>query len=117
MARKGDWTVARGMRSLRQLLRGMECIMALPLVPIVLGISGAALAGWAAVRRSTPARIDQRAEDALDDLPEGLATRKPGDHREQTNATARMVRRITLPGGRRIEIDAGLIARLRIKRF
>jgi len=91
--------------------------MALPLVPIVLGIGGAALAGWAAVRRSAPARIDQRVEDALDELPEGLATRRPTDDREQSNASARLVRRITLPGGRRIEIDAGLIARLRIRRL
>jgi len=90
--------------------------MPLPLVPIALGLSGAALAGWAAVRRSAPARIDQRGEDALDDLPEGLATRRPADHRPQANASARLVRRITLPGGRSYDIDAGLIARLRITR-
>lgn len=91
--------------------------MPLPLVPIAIGLGSAALAGWAAVRRSAPARIDQRAEDALDELPEGLATARPSDDREQTNASARLVRRITLPGGRRLEIDAGLIARFRIKRL
>lgn len=91
--------------------------MALPLVPIALGLGGVALAGWTAVRRSAPARIDQRTEDALDQLPEGLATRRPTDDRDQTNASARLVRRITLPGGRCIEIDAGMIARLRIRRL
>ncbi len=91
--------------------------MALPLVPIVLGVGGAALAGWAAMRNRVPARIDQRAEDSLDDLPEGLATRRPTDHRPQANATARVVRRVYLPGGRTLEIDAGLIARLRITRL
>lgn len=95
--------------------------MPLPLVPLALGLGGAALAGWAAVRRSAPARIDQRAEDALDELPEGLATRRPTDdrgrHGGQSNASARLVRRITLPGGRRLELDAGLIARIRLKRL
>ena len=91
--------------------------MALPLVPIALGLSGAALAGWAALRRSAPARIDQRCEDALDQIPEGLATRRPEDRPEQSNASARLIRRVTLPGGRVVEIDAGLIARLRIRRL
>jgi hypothetical protein len=96
--------------------------MPLPLVPIALGVGTAALAGWAALRRSQPARIDQRAEDALDELPEGLATRRPaddrvGDDRAQTNATARLRRRITLPGGRSYDIDAGFLARLRITRL
>lgn len=91
--------------------------MALPLVPIAIGLGGAALAGWTAFRRSQPARIDQRCEDALDQLPEGLATRRPDDRSGQSNASARLVRRITLPGGRVVEIDAGLIARLRIRRL
>lgn len=91
--------------------------MPLPLVPLALGLGGAALAGWAAVRRAAPARIDQRVEDALDDLPEGLATRRATDDRGQSNASARLVRRITLPGGRQLEIDAGLIARIRLKRL
>jgi hypothetical protein len=91
--------------------------MPLPLVPIALGVGTAALAGWAALRRAQPARIDQRIEDALDALPEGLATRLPADDRDQTNATARLRRRITLPGGRSYEIDAGLLARLRITRL
>ena len=91
--------------------------MPLPILPVALGLGGAALAGWAAVRRSAPARIDQRCEDAMDELPEGLATRRPTDHRPQYNASARVKRRITLPGGRIVEFDAGLIARFRITRL
>jgi hypothetical protein len=91
--------------------------MPLPLVPLAIGVGTAALAGWAALRRVPPARIDQRAEDALDELPDGLATRRPLDDRPQTNATARLRRRITLPGGRSYDIDAGFLARLRITRL
>lgn len=87
-----------------------------------MGVGTAALAGWAAWRRTQPARIDQRVEDALDELPDGLATRHPLDDRTsdtqaQSNATARLRRRITLPGGRTYDIDAGLLARLRITRL
>lgn len=91
--------------------------MPLPLVPIALGLGGAALAGWAAVRRAAPARIDQRAEDALDAMPEGLAARRATDDRGQSNATWRLRRQITLPGGRRFEIDTALLARIRLKRM
>ena len=88
--------------------------MPLPLVPLALGLGGAALAGWAAARRAAPARIDQRAEDALDEMPEGLATRRATDDRGQSNATWRLKRTLTLPGGRRYEIDTALLARFRM---
>lgn len=88
--------------------------MPLPLVPIALGLGGAVLGAWAAVRRSPPARIDQRAEDALDDVPEGLATRRATDDRGQSNATLRLARTITLPGGRRYRLDTALLARIRL---
>lgn len=90
--------------------------MPLPLVPVALGLGGAALAGWAALRRIRPARIDQRAEDALDDLPEGLAARRTTDDRGQSNLTARLVRRLHLPDGRAWELDAALMLLLRLKK-
>jgi hypothetical protein len=68
------------------------------------------------VRRATyPGRTDQRAEDALDDLGEGITVHRPADQTEQTNATAR-VRRVVRFRGRSYEIDAGLMARLRVRK-
>ncbi len=93
--------------------------MPLPLVPIagVALTSGVvAFAAWFFAQRVQPARIDQRAEDALDDLPEGLAARRPTD-REQANMTGRFRRVVRLPGdGGAIEIDAAFLARFRARR-
>lgn len=93
--------------------------MPLPLAPIALSVAkigGVALVAWAVSRRVQPARIDQRAEDALDDLPDGLAARRPRD-REQANLNGRYLRRIRIPGmARAIEIDAAFLARLRARR-
>lgn len=77
--------------------------------------------GRALAAHSHAGRIDQRAEDALDDLPDGLALARAktmGDAEEnrQTNAAARLRRTIRL-GGKRLEIDAAGLARLRIKRI
>ncbi|MFN3953953.1 MAG: hypothetical protein ACK4LQ_05815 [Pararhodobacter sp.] len=96
--------------------------MPLPILPLavpVLKYGGVALAAWLLARRLAPAiheaRIDQRAEDALDDLPEGLGARHPID-REQHNLAGRYRRRIHVPGlDRTIEIDAAFIARLRAR--
>jgi hypothetical protein len=93
--------------------------MPLPLVPlagVALTYGGVALAAWFVARRLPPARIDQRSEDALDELPEGLAARQPAD-RDQTNVTGRMRRRIRLPGSdRTFEVDAAFLARFRARR-
>ncbi len=87
-----------------------------PLVPVALTYGGVALAAWWLARRIGPARVDQRAEDALDDLPDGLATANV-PAREQVNATGRLRRRITLTrSGRGIELDAAFMARLRARR-
>lgn len=61
-------------------------------------------------------RTDQRAEDALDELGEGLAVHRPADRAEdrQTNATARL-RRVIRFRGREWEVDAGLMARFRLR--
>lgn len=94
-----------------------------PLVPIVLRLGAVAAAGLALRRvvaaRTQVGRTDQRAEDAMDDLPEGVAVHHPvdraADETTQTNTAARMRRTIRW-GARGIEIDAALLARLRIRR-
>jgi hypothetical protein len=91
-----------------------------PLVPVALRLGVFAAAGYALKRvmsaRTHVGRTDIRAEDALDDLGEGLAVHRPADLPEnrQTNTTARL-RRVIRFRGKTYEIDAGLIARLRIR--
>jgi hypothetical protein len=99
--------------------------MPLPLAPLLpwavrLGLMTAA--GYAVQRlvaaRSHPGRTDQRAEDALDDLGEGLALHHPADRADaqQTNASARL-RRVIRFRGAAYEIDASLLARWRVQRL
>ena len=91
-----------------------------PILPIALRLGVVAATGLAASRwlrqRSFPGRTDQRAEDALDDLGEGLSLHRPADRAEdrQANASAR-VRRVIRFRGRSYELDAGLMARLRLR--
>lgn len=91
-----------------------------PLIPLVVRLGIVASTTWAVsrwVRSSThPGRTDQRAEDALDDLGEGLTVHRPADRADdqQTNASAR-VRRVIRFRGRSYELDAGLMARLRLR--
>jgi hypothetical protein len=92
-----------------------------PLVPLALRLGVFAAAGYAVKRviaaRTYPGRTDIRAEDALDNLGEGLGVHRPADLPEtrQTNTTARLRRTIRFRG-KTYDIDAGLIARLRIQR-
>lgn len=75
-----------------------------------------ALAAWALTREGYRGRIDQRAEDALDDLPDGVTLRRPVD-RDQTNLAARLRRKVTLPGfALGVEADFALLARLRLRK-
>jgi hypothetical protein len=88
-----------------------------PIASIALRAGAVAASAWVlrrvlAARR--PGRIDQRAEDALDAMDEGLALHRPAD-RGQTNAAARLRRTIRW-GENGIEIDAALLGRLRIRR-
>lgn len=89
-----------------------------PLIPIVLRLSAVAALGYAAKRalaaNTFPGRTDQRAEDALDDLDEGVTTHVPKDAAGQNNATLRLRRTIRFRG-KTWELDAGAIARLRLK--
>lgn len=96
-----------------------------PLVPVALRIGMAATTTYAVARwvraRTYPGRTDQRAEDAFDELGEGLSLHRPADRAEaglgerQTNAAARM-RRVIRFAGKTWEIDAGLMARFRLRR-
>lgn len=96
-----------------------------PLLPFALRVGVIAATAVATVRwiraRTFPGRTDQRAEDAFDALGEGLSLHRPADRAEaqlgerQTNATARM-RRVIRLGRRSWEIDAGLMARFRLRR-
>ena len=94
-----------------------------PLLPLALRLGAVATTTYALSRwvraRTHPGRTDQRAEDALDDLGEGLATHQPPDRAgegvSQTSTTGRLVRVIHL-GGRRFEVDAAFIARFRVRK-
>lgn len=101
--------------------------MALPIVPIA-GIAvkygAVALVGYVLARRIAPGRTDMRAEDALDDLPDGVTLHAPpapggaGPEAErQLGLTARLrrtFRPLGLPGG--VELDLSGMARLRLRR-
>ena len=101
--------------------------MPLPLVPmarLALRIGAVAAAAFAAKRALTPrvhaGRTDQRAEDALDEMDEGLALHRPSDPAQaatrQTNTAWRIKRVIRWEKGG-IEVDAALLSRFRVRRI
>ena len=92
--------------------------MALPITPIAaaaLRYGAVAALAYAVARRARPRRIAPEVEAEMDVLPEGLHVgHAPG----QMNATARWRRRLRLgAGGPGMEIEAGGIARLRVRRL
>jgi hypothetical protein len=95
-----------------------------PFLPFAVRIGAVAAVALAARRwvrgRTFPGRTDQRAEDAFDDLGEGLSLHRPADRTaqavNQTNGTARMVRVIRFRG-KLWEADVGMITRLRIRQI
>lgn len=87
-----------------------------PVAAIALRTGALALAVWAVKRGLDRGRTDQRAEDALDDLDDGLALHRPLDRDGQTNAGARFRRRLTWQGGG-VEVDASMLARVRIRKL
>jgi hypothetical protein len=93
--------------------------MALPIAPIAavaLRYGVVALAAYALTRQAGRGRIDQRAEDAMDELPEGVTAQRPQD-REQMNGSFRIRRTIRLGhAGPGFEIDASALGRLRFRR-
>ena len=94
--------------------------MPLPLVPLAslaarygLRYGIVALTTWTIARSISHAPHDQRAEDALDDLPEGLSAAKRD---KQASGSARMKRTIRVgPNGPGVEIDISALGRLRVK--
>lgn len=91
--------------------------MPLPLTPIAglaLRYGAVAVASYAVARRVEQGRRDQRAEDALDQLDEGVTLRRDGD---QINATGRF-RRVVRIGqdGPGLELDVTGLTRIRITR-
>ena len=92
------------------------------LLPLALRVGAAAGTAWAVTRvvraRLNSGRTDQRAEDALDDLPEGLALHAPKDRAEdaQKNAAFRL-RRVIRWRGEAVELDASLLGRIRLRRL
>ncbi|PQO22516.1 hypothetical protein C2I36_12515 [Rhodobacteraceae bacterium WD3A24] len=93
--------------------------MAFPLAPvagIALRYGVVALAAYGVARRVGPARVDQRVEDAFDEVPEGIGASRAPD-RGQVNAAGRMRRVIRLGrNGPGVEIDLAGLGRLRMRR-
>lgn len=91
--------------------------MPLPLAPIAVfavKYGTIAMTTYALARATEVGRRDQRAEDALDDLPDGTTIRRDGDTR---NVTARLRRVIRLgKDGPGVEIDASVLGRLKVKK-
>lgn len=91
--------------------------MPLPLAPIAgfaIRYGAVALAAYGLRKALRKGRTDQRAEDALDDMDEGVAMHRPAD-RGQTNAAARF-RRVIRWGDTAIEIDAAALGRFRVRK-
>lgn len=95
--------------------------MPLPLAPIAatalrvgLRYGTVALATYAMARSVERGRRDQRAEDALDEAPEGLTARREP---EQLSGTGR-IRRVFRLGqaGPGLELDATALGRLRFRK-
>ena len=92
--------------------------MAIPLAPIAgvaLRYGAVALAAYAATRTIPQLRRDQPTADALDQVEEGIETRRDP---EQMNATARFRRVVRLgKTGPAVEIDATALTRIRLRRL
>lgn len=89
-----------------------------PLIPLALRLGAVAAAGYAAQRLFTtklpPGRTDRRAEDALDELDEGLAAHRPRDLQGQQNLAWRFRRQVRI-GDKTYEVEGAAIARFRLK--
>ena len=97
--------------------------MPLPIIPVAVFALRAGLvtaAVWAVrgtFRRATRVgRTDQRAEDALDAMDEGVAVHAPADLAGQRNLGVRVNRVIRWQGGG-VQVDLAAMGRLRIRRL
>jgi len=91
--------------------------MPLPIAPIAglaLRYGAVAVATYAVARRVERGRYDQRAQDALDELDEGVTLRRDGD---QVDATVRF-RRVIRVGqdGPGVEVDITGLTRIKLRR-
>lgn len=92
--------------------------MALPLAPIAgyaLRYGVVALAAYAVARRVERGHYDQRSEDAMQDVDEGLTLRRDEDALRSTGRFRRVVR--FGKDGPGVEIDATTLSRIRIRRL
>lgn len=91
--------------------------MPLPIAPIAgfaIRYGAVALATYAVARNLPAPPRDQRAEDAMDDVSEGLSL---GKDDEQVNGAARFRRVIRLgANGPGVEIDATALTRIKFKK-
>ena len=94
--------------------------MALPLAPIAgvaLRYGAVALATYVVTRGIHRGHIDQRAEDAMDEVAEGLSAHRPTD-RDQVNGAARFRRVIRVGNsGPGVEIDITALGRMKFRRI
>jgi hypothetical protein len=85
-----------------------------PIAGLAIRYGTVALVAYGVRKALRKGRTDQRAEDALDDMDEGVAVHRPAD-RSQTNAAARF-RRVIRWGDTAIEIDAAALGRFRVRK-
>ncbi len=91
--------------------------MPLPLAPIAgvaLRYGTVALAAWAVSRRIGPAHFDQRADEALDDVTEGINARRDANQANVTTGYRRVIRFGKTGPGYDIRVDS--ITRIRLRR-
>jgi hypothetical protein len=92
--------------------------MPLPLAPIAgiaLRYGAVALATYAIARRVERGHYDQRSEDAMKDVQEGLTLRRDEDAVRSTGRFRRVIR--FGKDGPGVEIDAATLNRIRIRRL
>jgi hypothetical protein len=79
------------------------------------GPAAAAILATVAYARARPRALDQRAEDLMDDVPEGVGFSRAPDA-QQVNGAGRYRRVLRVPGGVGVELDASILGRVRLRR-
>jgi len=94
--------------------------MPLPLPPLALlalRTAGVALSAYALTRMAAPARRDQRVEEALDEMPEGVhLSREDETGDDQVWRAGGKLRRSIRFGLRGVELELAGLGRLRLRR-
>lgn len=94
--------------------------MPLPIMPIAgavlkYGPAAAAIVATVAYARAKPRALNQRTENMMDDVSEGVDVTRAPDGR-QVNGAGRYRRVVRMPNGMGVELDASLIGRVRLRR-